>query len=129
MTQPLGDVDPARLIGAVAHDDAADVFPVVGMDHIRFHVGNARQAAHYYSSAFGMTAVAYRGPETGSPDAAEYVLTSGRARFVVTGEVRAGTEVGGWVARHGDGVSDLAIEVPDVDRAVEHARGRGARVL
>ncbi|MFC1405519.1 MULTISPECIES: 4-hydroxyphenylpyruvate dioxygenase [Streptacidiphilus] len=99
------------------------------MDHIRFAVGNAKQAAHYYSTAFGMTCVAYRGPETGSRDVAEYVLTSGKARFVFTGEVHAGTAVGESVAAHGDGVVDLAIEVPDVDRAVAFARSQGATVL
>ncbi len=129
MTQPLTDVDLTTLIGAVAHDDTADPFPVLGMDHIRFAVGNAKQAAHYYSTAFGMTCVAYRGPETGSRDVAEYVLTSGKARFVFTGEVHAGTAVGESVAAHGDGVVDLAIEVPDVDRAVAFARSQGATVL
>jgi 4-hydroxyphenylpyruvate dioxygenase len=117
------------LIGAVAYDDAADPFPVIGMDHIRLYVGNAKQAAHYYSTAFGMSVVAYRGPETGGAEAAEYVLVSGKARFVITGEVRAGTAVGASVAEHGDGVADLAIEVPDVDRAVEQARSKGAVVL
>ncbi|WP_277038203.1 4-hydroxyphenylpyruvate dioxygenase [Actinacidiphila oryziradicis] len=99
------------------------------MDHIRFYVGNAKQAAHYYSTAFGMTCVAYRGPENGSRDVAEYVLTSGKARFLITGEVHAGTEAGQSVVAHGDGVTDLAIEVPDVDRAVAHAREQGATVL
>ncbi len=117
------------LVGAVAHDPTHDVFPVIGMDHVRFWVGNAKQAAHYYSTAFGMTCVAYRGPETGSRQYAEYVLASGKARFVLTGEVRAGTAVGASVAAHGDGVSDLALEVPDVDRAVAHARTTGASVL
>jgi 4-hydroxyphenylpyruvate dioxygenase len=131
-TQPMTDLDPAdlsRLIGAVPHDDAADPFPVVGMDHVRFFVGNAKQAAHYYSTAFGMVCVAYRGPETGSRDVAEYVLTSGKARFRITGEVHAGTAVSASVAAHGDGIVDLAIEVPDVDKAVAHARAQGATVL
>jgi 4-hydroxyphenylpyruvate dioxygenase len=117
------------LVGAVAHDPTHDVFPVIGMDHVRFYVGNAKQAAHYYSTAFGMRCVAYRGPETGSREYAEYVLVSGKARFVLTGEVRAGTTVGASVAAHGDGVSDLALEVPDVDRAVARARTTGATVL
>jgi len=117
------------LIGAVAHDEATDPFPVIGMDHIRFYVGNAKQAAHYYSTAFGMTCVAYRGPETGSRDVTEYVLTSGKARFRITGEARAGTAVGVSVAAHGDGVADLVIEVPDVDKAIEYARAQGATVL
>jgi 4-hydroxyphenylpyruvate dioxygenase len=99
------------------------------MDHVRFHVGNAKQAAYYYSAAFGMTLRAYRGPETGCPDTAEYVLTSGATRFVLTGEVRAGTVVGRSVALHGDGIVDLAIEVLDVDEAIGYAQSRGATVL
>ncbi|GCD99314.1 4-hydroxyphenylpyruvate dioxygenase [Embleya hyalina] len=121
--------DTDILVGAVEHDPAGDPFPVIAMDHVRFFVGNAKQAAHYYSTAFGMTCVAYRGPETGSRDAAEYVLVSGKARFVITGEVHAGTEIGAALLAHGDGVSDLAIEVPDVDKAIAYAREHGATVL
>src|SRR5215218_3893591 len=115
------------LIGAVEHDISHDPFPVKGMDHVHFAVGNAKQAAHFYSTAFGMTCVAYRGPETGHRDEAEYVLTSGAARFRITGSVRAGTAAGRRHARHGDGVGDIALEVPDVDRAYAHATHRGAR--
>ena len=122
-----GDLD--TLVGAVAHDPSTDPFPVKGMDAIVFAVGNAKQAAHYYSAAFGMTVVAYCGPENGSRDVVSYVLRSGSARFVLTGAVSAGTELGRHVAEHGDGVVDLALEVPDVTRAVEHARRQGATVL
>lgn len=121
------DVD--ALVGAVAHDVGRDPFPVIDLDHVRFAVGNARQAAHYYCTAFGMTPVAYRGPETGHRDHAVYVLASGRARFVLTGEVRPGMSAGEQVHRHGDGVVDLALEVPNVDRAIAHARAQGASVL
>jgi 4-hydroxyphenylpyruvate dioxygenase len=117
------------LVGAVAHDESHDPFPVRGMDHVRFHVGNARQAAHWYATAFGMSPVAYRGPETGHRDSCEYLLVSGAARFVVAGEARPGTDIGRHVAAHGDGVVDLALEVPDVDAAVRHARDRGATVV
>jgi 4-hydroxyphenylpyruvate dioxygenase len=104
-----------------------DVFPVTGMDAAVFAVGNARQAAHYYSTAFGMRAVAYRGPETGDHQRASYVLTSGSARFVFTTALRAGDELAAHVAAHGDGVVDLALGVPDVERAYAHAIAAGAR--
>src|SRR6185312_3852192 len=80
-----------------------DPFPVKGMDAIVFAVGNAKQTAHFYASGFGMRLVAYSGPETGRPDRASYVLTSGSARFVIDGPVKAGTELGEHIARHGDG--------------------------
>ena len=110
-----------------SHD--TDPFPVKGMDAIVFAVGNARQAAHYYSTAFGMRLVGYSGPETGNRDVASYVLMSGSARFVLNGPVRAGTELGRHVAEHGDGVTDLAIRVPDVYAAYEHAVAHGAQGL
>ncbi|MDX6431265.1 MAG: 4-hydroxyphenylpyruvate dioxygenase [Streptosporangiaceae bacterium] len=106
-----------------------DVFPVKGMDAVVFAVGNAKQAAHYYSTAFGMRRVAYRGPETGCRDEAAHVLQSGTARFVFRGPVRAGTELGRHVADHGDGVVDLSLEVPDVAAAYRHATAQGARGL
>jgi 4-hydroxyphenylpyruvate dioxygenase len=127
MTQTFSETD--LLVGVVEHDDSRDPFPVTGLDHVRFQVGNAKQAAHYYSTAFGMTCVAYRGPETGSRDLAEYVLTSGKARFVITGEVHAGTHVGASVQAHGDGVGDIALEVPDVDTAIAYARDHGATII
>jgi 4-hydroxyphenylpyruvate dioxygenase len=106
-----------------------DDFPVNRMDAVVFAVGNARQAAHYYSTAFGMTCTAYSGPETGNPDEVAYVLKSGGARFVLRGAVRPETAVGDHVARHGDGVVDLALEVPDAEAAYATAVARGARGL
>ncbi|HTX86417.1 MAG TPA: 4-hydroxyphenylpyruvate dioxygenase [Streptosporangiaceae bacterium] len=104
-----------------------DEFPVQGMDAAVFAVGNARQAAHFYSTAFGMRCVAYRGPENGCRDEASYVLESGNARFVFRGPVRAGTSLGAYVAAHGDGVIDLAIAVPSAVAAWEYAIARGAQ--
>jgi len=112
---------------AVAQVTATDRFPVTGMDAVVFAVGNARQAAHFYSTAFGMRCVAFRGPETGCRDEASYVLESGSARFVLRGPVRAGTELGAHVAEHGDGVIDLAIGVPSAEAAYEYAIAHGAR--
>jgi len=129
MTQALNDIDQAtadRLIGAVEHDIAADPFPVKGLDHVLFLVGNAKQAAHYYSTAFGMTCVAYRGPEQGFREYAEYVLTSGTARFVLRGAVSPQAADAAHVARHSDGVVDIALEVPDVDAAFAYAVRQGA---
>jgi 4-hydroxyphenylpyruvate dioxygenase len=108
---------------------ASEEFPVEAIDHIHFAVGNAKQAAHYYSTAFGMQVVAYRGPETGHRDYAAYVLESGSARFLLTGEVHAGTELGRHVAAHGDGVVDIALRVPDATRAFELAVARGATAV
>jgi 4-hydroxyphenylpyruvate dioxygenase len=133
-------VDLDALIGAVAHDIGADPFPVKGLDYLRFYVGNAKQAAHFYSSGFGMTAVAYRGPEQASGvageaaqracrDHAEYVLTSGSARFVFAGPVHADAPAAIHHAKHGDGIIDIALEVPDVDKAYAHAIMQGATGL
>jgi 4-hydroxyphenylpyruvate dioxygenase len=108
-------------------NDATDAFPVEGIDHVHFVVGNAKQAAHYYSTAFGMRVTAYRGPETGARDLASYVLESGSARFVITAAVRAGTDASRHVAEHGDGVVDVALTVPDAAHAYELAVARGAK--
>ncbi|NLU66559.1 4-hydroxyphenylpyruvate dioxygenase [Streptomyces sp. HNM0574] len=108
----------------------ADPFPVKGMDAVVFAVGNAKQAAHYYSTAFGMKLVAYSGPENGSRETASYVLESGSARFVLTSVIKPATDWGRFlaehVAEHGDGVVDLAIEVPDARAAYEYAVEHGA---
>ena len=118
-----------ELVGAVAHDLSSDPFPVLGWDHIRFYVGNAMQAAHYYSTAFGMTCVAYRGPEQGYRDHAEYVMVSGGARFVLTGGVHRDAPATRHYARHGDGIVDIALEVPDVDANYAYAIEKGATGL
>ncbi|MGK5500139.1 4-hydroxyphenylpyruvate dioxygenase, partial [Streptomyces sp. URMC 125] len=111
----------------------ADPFPVKGMDAVVFAVGNAKQAAHYYSTAFGMRLVAYSGPENGSRETASYVLESGSARFVLTSVIKPVTDRGRWladhVAAHGDGVIDLAIEVPDARAAYAYAIEHGATGL
>ncbi|MGY0232669.1 4-hydroxyphenylpyruvate dioxygenase [Longispora urticae] len=122
MTQTLDD----QLVGAVAHDITTDQFPIKGWDHVRFYVGNAKQAAHYYSTAFGMTCVAYRGPEQGFREHAEYVLTSGGATFVFAGGVRTDSAATQHYARHGDGVIEVALEVPDVDANYKFALANGA---
>jgi len=119
----------ARLVGLVDYDEASDPFPVNGMDAVVFVCGNATQSAHYYQSAWGMELVAYSGPETGNRDHKAYVLKSGSARFVLLGGVDPASELIERHRRHGDGVIDLALNVPDVDKCIAHARAMGATIL
>ena len=99
------------------------------MDAVCFVVGNATQTAAFYQLALGMELEAYRGPETGHRDSKSYVLRSGSARFVFTGGVTPDSPLLDHHRKHGDGVVDLALEVPDVDKCIEHARSVGATVL
>ncbi len=103
-----------------------DVFPINGTDYVEFYVGNARQAAHYYQSAFGFQLVGYRGPETGVRDRASYLLQQDRIRFVLTAPLRPSGEIAAHVYRHGDGVRDLAFWVEDAREAFTLAVARGA---
>jgi 4-hydroxyphenylpyruvate dioxygenase len=118
-----------QLVGLVEHDTAADPFPVRAMDAVVFVVGNATQTALFYQYAFGMELVAYSGPETGNRDHKAFVLRAGSARFVVKGGVALDSPLLDHHRKHGDGVVDLALEVTDVDRCIEHARAMGAVVL
>jgi 4-hydroxyphenylpyruvate dioxygenase len=118
-----------ELVGLVEYDASSDPFPVTGMDAVGFVVGNATQTANFYQLALGMELEAYRGPETGWRESKSYVLRSGSARFVFTGAVVPDSPLLDHHRAHGDGVVDLALTVPDVDRCVEHARSVGARIL
>src|SRR3954469_17749012 len=118
-----------QLVGLVAYDQTKDPFPVTGWDALVFVVGNATQAAHYYQSAWGMELVAYTGPEHGVRDHKAFVLKSGSIRFVLKGAVSPDSPLIAHHAKHGDGVVDISLEVPDVDRCVEQARRAGATVL
>ncbi len=118
-----------QLVGLVEYDASSDPFPVTAMDAVCFVVGNATQTATFYQLAFGMDLEAYRGPENGLRDAKVYVLRSGSARFVFAGGVTPDSPLLEHHRKHGDGVVDLALEVPDVDRCIEHARSVGATIL
>jgi 4-hydroxyphenylpyruvate dioxygenase len=118
-----------QLVGLVEYDENQDPFPVTGWDALVFVVGNATQAAHYYQSAWGMELVAYAGPENGTRDHKAFVLKSGSIRFVITGAVSPDSPLIAHHAKHGDGVVDISLEVPDVDRCIEQARRAGATVL
>ncbi|HEY2044390.1 MAG TPA: 4-hydroxyphenylpyruvate dioxygenase [Jatrophihabitans sp.] len=124
------DLDQLKqLVGLVPYDESTDKFPVTGWDAVVFVVGNATQTAHYYQSAFGMELVAYSGPETGNRDHKSYVLRSGSCRFVISGGVAPDSPLLDHHRAHGDGVVDIALEVPDVDKCVDQARATGATIL
>jgi len=118
-----------QLVGLVDYDESSDVFPVTGWDAVVMVVGNATQTAHFYQSAFGMELEAYSGPETGNRDHKAFVLRSGSCRFVIKGGVAPDSPLLDHHRAHGDGVSDISLEVPDVDRCVEHARRVGATIV
>ncbi|MBV8256728.1 MAG: VOC family protein, partial [Actinobacteria bacterium] len=106
---------------------AEDFMPLLGWDHVELWVGNAKQAAYFYEHALGFTRTAYAGPETGVRDRASYVLEQGDVRFVVTSALREDHEITRHQARHGDGVKDIALTVPDATEAYRTAVQRGAR--
>jgi 4-hydroxyphenylpyruvate dioxygenase len=111
---------------------AHDTFPINGTDYIEFYVGNAKQAAHFYRSAFGFRLVAYRGPETGVRDRASYLLGQGKIRLLLTTAIRddlspEAKRIAEHVQKHGDGVHDIALWVDDARDAFAKAIERGAQ--
>ena len=104
-----------------------DTFPINGTDYIEFWVGNARQAALYYRAAFGFELVGYRGPETGTREKASYLLQQDKVRFVLTTPIKSTGQIAEHVAKHGDGVRDIALCVDDARTAFAAAVERGAK--
>ena len=104
-----------------------DFLPINGTDYVEFYVGNALQAAYYYSQAFGFDVVGYRGLETGDRNRTSYLLTQGKIRFVLTSALHSDSEVAAHAARHGDGIRDLALWVDDARRSYEETIKRGAK--
>src|ERR1700684_3641102 len=104
-----------------------DFLPLNGTDYVEFYVGNARQAAYFYRSAFGMRLTAYRGPETGTRDRASWVVEQGRVRLVLTTALQPDHPVAEHVRLHGNGVRDIALWVDDAESAYRETTRRGAR--
>ena len=124
------DLDQLRqLVGLVEYDDERDPFPVTGWDAVVWSVGNATQAALFFQAIYGMELLAYSGPETGNRDHHAFVLRSGAVRFVLKGGVDPNSPLLDHHRRHGDGIVDIALEVPDVDRCIAQARTQGAIVI
>jgi 4-hydroxyphenylpyruvate dioxygenase len=107
--------------------NAHDFLPLNGTDYVEFYVGNAKQAAHFYKTAFGFQSAAYAGPETGVKDRVSYVLTQHKLRFVLTSPLKPGNEISGHIEKHGDGVKVLALWVDDARAAFAETVKRGAR--
>src|ERR1700679_916102 len=106
-----------------------DFPPLNGTDYVEFYVGNARQAAYFYRSAFGMRLTAYRGPETGTRDCASWVVEQGKVRLVLTTALQPDHPVAEHVRLHGDGVRDIALWVDDAESAYRETTRRGAKSI
>ncbi len=103
-----------------------DFLPLLGTDYIEFYVGNAKQAAHYYKTAFGFQGIAYAGPETGIKDRVSYVVRQNKLTFVFTSALRPDHEISQQVLKHGDAVKSIALLVDDADSAWKETTQRGA---
>jgi 4-hydroxyphenylpyruvate dioxygenase len=104
-----------------------DFLPLLGTDYLELYVGNALQAAHYYKTAFGFQSLAFCGLETGVKDKTSYVLVQDKIRLVLTTPLKADTEIGRHIDKHGDGVKVVALWVEDATKAFEETTARGAK--
>ncbi|HZH23304.1 MAG TPA: 4-hydroxyphenylpyruvate dioxygenase [Solirubrobacteraceae bacterium] len=116
----------ANAVPKLASQATDDYMPLNGVHHVEFYVGNAKQAAFFYTRAFGFQVVAYAGLETGVRDRASYVLRQGRIRLVLTGALSSASPIAEHHRRHGDGVRVIALSVPSVENAWREATTRGA---
>jgi 4-hydroxyphenylpyruvate dioxygenase len=116
----------AQDLDQTSKQEHEDVMPLLGIDHVEYYVGNARQAAFYYSKALGFRVTAYSGPETKVRDRGSWVLEQGEARLVFTGAMGPESPIAKHVLEHGDGVHDVAFRVPDATYAYEYATKQGA---
>jgi len=122
ITDELGTTQKSKV-----PENTNDFLPLEGTDYVEFFVGNAKQAAHYYITAFGFQPLAYSGPETGSKDRASYAVRQNKLTLVLTCSLRIGDPIGDHAYRHGDGVKVLALRVGDAEKAWAESTKRGAR--
>lgn len=108
-------------------EGAEDFLPLLGTDYVEFYVGNAKQAAHFYKTAFGFQSHAYRGLETGTKDSVSYVLKQDKIRLVLTTPLNSTSPINDHIVKHGDGVKVVALWVEDARSAYEETTKRGAR--
>ncbi|RYF87312.1 MAG: 4-hydroxyphenylpyruvate dioxygenase, partial [Chitinophagaceae bacterium] len=115
------------MAGANAVSTPTDFLPLHGTDYVEFYVGNAKQAAHFYKTAFGFQSLAYAGPETGVKDKVSYVIRQNKLTFVLTTPLRINNEIADHIYKHGDGVKVLALKVDDASDAWQQTTSRGGR--
>ena len=108
-------------------EGAQDFLPLLGTDYVEFYVGNAKQAAHFYKTAFGFQSLAYKGLETGSKDSVSYVLIQDKIRLVLTTPLNSKSKINDHIVKHGDGVKVVALWVDDARKAYEETTKRGAK--
>ncbi|MAZ27776.1 MAG: 4-hydroxyphenylpyruvate dioxygenase [Cytophagaceae bacterium] len=108
-------------------DGAQDFLPLLGTDYVEFYVGNAKQAAHFYKTAFGFQSFAYSGLETGQKDRVSYVLKQDKIRLVLTSPLNSESPINDHIVKHGDGVKVVALWVEDAHSAFEETTKRGAK--
>src|SRR3982075_1563591 len=111
----------------VSSSAETDFLPLQGTDYIEFYVGNAKQAAHFYKTAFGFQSLAYAGPETGTKDRASYAIRQNKLTFVLTTPVRADNPIANHIAKHGDGVKAIALKEEDATSAWNETTKRGGK--
>jgi 4-hydroxyphenylpyruvate dioxygenase len=104
-----------------------DFLPLQGTDYVEFYVGNAKQAAHFYKTAFGFQSLAYAGPETGVKDKVSYVIRQNKLTFVLTTSLKADNDIANHVYKHGDGVKVMALRVDDATAAWNETTKRGGK--
>ncbi len=108
-------------------EGAQDFLPLLGTDYVEFYVGNAKQAAHFYKTAFGFQSLAYAGLETGVKDRASYVLVQDKIRLVLTTPLNSSSPINDHIVKHGDGVKVVALWVEDARSAYKETTSRGAK--
>ena len=122
----LSEVQNYSYSGDKVFSGAQDFLPLLGTDYVELYVGNAKQAAYFYKSAFGFQDLAYAGLETGMRDRASYALQQGKIRLVLTSPLVGGEVISEHIRKHGDGVKVIALTVDDAARAFKETTARGA---
>ena len=112
---------------STVNNSTTDFLPLQGTDYVELYVGNAKQAAHFYKTAFGFQSVAYAGPETGMRDKVSYVIRQNKLTFVLTTPLKSSNPIADHIHKHGDGVKVLALKVEDAASAFEETTKRGAK--